>query len=444
MSRADGWLSSGSRAPSLRELPAVLESVKPARRVRLPMILRNLRVALFLVVRAVRRGNRSTLLLTMLIISLAFINMTFMSSLMNGLVAAINEQVMNNYVANIVAEPPADEQYIRKAAEVVTEIENTPGIVACSPRYVLGATIVYHPRESDEAARHVSWPVRSIEPARERMVTHLHEYMLAGEYLEASDRDAIMLGRELSGGYGAVVELQTLDGADIGDEVSVLYSNGVRRTYTVKGIFATKFPLTDMDAFVTQKEMESVLGLRDRASEILVRSDGSATEAELIAALKERGLTEVILRPWTDYLSFFKSLTDSLMRVVSIVSSIGLLVAGITIFIVIYINAFTRRRQIGILKAIGMSERIVTTSYVFQALFYGLVGIGVGACVMNFLLAPHFAASPLQFPIGNVRLVVTGTELLVNAASLIVVSLIGGYVPSRRVAKADIIKAIWG
>ena len=40
------------------------------------MMLRNLRVALFLVSRAIRRGNRGTVLLTMLIITLAFVNVS--------------------------------------------------------------------------------------------------------------------------------------------------------------------------------------------------------------------------------------------------------------------------------------------------------------------------------------------------------------------------------
>ena len=62
------------------------------------MMLRNLRVALFLVSRAIRRGNRGTVLLTILIIALAFINMSFMSSILNGLVVTINGQVTDNYV----------------------------------------------------------------------------------------------------------------------------------------------------------------------------------------------------------------------------------------------------------------------------------------------------------------------------------------------------------
>lgn len=390
------------------------------------------------------RGSRGTLLLTILIIGLAFINMTVMAGLVDGVVATIDRQVMNNHVGNIVAEPLADEQHIRNVAALEVLIESTPGIVASSPRHILGATLVYDPREDDETERQTSWPIRSIDPVKEQRVTHLHEWMVAGEYLEPLDQDQIMLGRELSGGYGASIEMQSLQGADVGDQISVFYANGVERIYTVKGIFATRFPLVDIGAFVTQREMEAVLGLHDRASEILIRTEEPGREAQLIRSLEERGIDTVVLRPWTDYLSFFKGFTDSLVRIVGIISSIGLLVAGITIFIVIYINAFTRKRQIGILKAIGMSEGIITTSYVLQALFFGIVGVGLGALFMYFVVGPYFRANPLQFPIGDVSLVVTGRELLVNGAGLVVMSIIGGFLPSYRIVKADIIEAIWG
>ncbi len=404
----------------------------------------NLKVALLLVSRSVTRGSKGTLLLTILIIALAFVNMTVMAGLVDGVVATIDRQVIDNHVGNIVAEPLAGEQHIRSVAALEVLIESTPGIVATSPRYILGATLVFDPREDDETERQMSWPIRSIDPAKEQRVTHLHEWMVAGEYLEPLDHDQIMLGRELSGGYGASIEMQSLQGADVGDEISVFYANGVERIYTVKGIFATRFPLVDIGAFVTQREMEGVLGLHDRASEILIRTEEPGREAQFIRSLEQRGADTVVLRPWTDYLSFFRGFTDSLIRIVGIISSIGLLVAGITIFIVIYINAFTRKRQIGILKAIGMSEGIITTSYVLQALFFGIVGVGLGASFMYFAVGPYFRSNPLDFPIGDVSLVVTGRDLLVNGAGLVVMSIIGGFLPSYRVVKADIIEAIWG
>ena len=72
------------------------------------------------------------------------------------------------------------------------------------------------------------------------------------------------------------------------------------------------------------------------------------------------------------------------------VSAIGLVVASITIFIVIFINAITRRRYIGILKGIGIDGLAIEIAYVVQSLVYVLVGAGIGLFVTYRLLVPFF------------------------------------------------------
>jgi putative ABC transport system permease protein len=127
-----------------------------------------------------------------------------------------------------------------------------------------------------------------------------------------------------------------------------------------------------------------------------------------------------------------------------IILFIGLAVAGITIFIVIFIATVSRRKQIGIMKAIGMKESIIILSYVLLALFYAILGIGVGATLVEFVLKPYFIANPLTFPMGKVSLLIVRSEFITSIISLIIVSIIAGFIPSWRVARENIIRAIWG
>jgi ABC-type antimicrobial peptide transport system permease subunit len=53
----------------------------------------------------------------------------------------------------------------------------------------------------------------------------------------------------------------------------------------------------------------------------------------------------------------------------TILGSVSVVVALITIFIIIYINALTRRRQIGIMKGIGVTNFAIEFSYICQAVF---------------------------------------------------------------------------
>jgi putative ABC transport system permease protein len=268
--------------------------------------------------------------------------------------------------------------------------------------------------------------------------------MLAGQYLDESDRDQIVMGREISGGYGASLEVQSLKGVNIGDEVTIFYHNGTTRKYTVKGIYATAFPLADMNAFVTQKEMESVLGIRDRASEIIIRTDDAYPEAYYIEELRKAGVELPDIRPWQDFIGLVLGLAQTFDIIKRIVLFIGLIVAGVTIFIVIFIATISRKKQIGIMKAIGMKEGIIVGSYIMLSLFYAVVGIGIGLAILVFIATPYFIAHPLDFPVGKTSLLIIRSEVATSIIAMLIVSIVAGFIPSWRVSRENIIKAIWG
>jgi len=404
----------------------------------------DLRVAVFLVYKAITRGNKFTLILTILVTTLAFINIIFTSAIMNGAISKAYQQAQENYVSNIVILPVVDEKYVTQVQQLKTSINTLPGVVSCSSRYAQSGMIRYDPEKDNQDVREKAWNIKSINPDEEVKVTSLQNYLVAGRYLEENDRDQIIMGKEISGGYGASFQISSLKGARVGDEVSVAYGNGVKRDYKIKGIYNTYFPLADLNVFVTEKEMESVLGVHNRASEVLIKTDGSVPERVYIDRLRMMGIEKEQINVWMDFIGYISGLTQTFDIIKSIVTTIGLLVAGVTIFIVIFIATINRRRQIGILKAIGMKERIIVMSYVFQAAFYASLGIIAGEIIIHALLIPYFIRNPLPMPIGMVSLVLVRQDMIFGIVSMIVVSMVSGFIPSWMVTRQNIIKAIWG
>jgi len=405
--------------------------------------------ALFLFYKYITRGNKGTTILTILVTTLAFMQINLVSGMLSGAVNLIWAQTKTNYVGNIVVQPGKDqwgnkEDYIKQAAALKRKINAIPGILGCSSRCSTGAIIEYDPDKTGRDIRTISWPVKSVNPAEEKKISEVHQHMVAGQYLDETDRDKIILGREISGGYGASLEVQSLKGADVGDEITIYYHNGVTRKYTIKGIFATVFPLADMTVFVSQKEMESVLGMHDRASEIIVRTDEAHPEQYYIQELRRAGIDLPDIRPWEDFIGFVLGIGQSFEIIKRIILLIGLIVAGVTIFIVIFIATMSRKKQIGIMKAIGMKEGIIVTSYIMLAFFYAVLGIGFGMLVIEFALIPYFIAHPLSFPMGKVSLLIVRSELATSVIAMLVVSIIAGFIPSWQVTRENIIKAIWG
>ena len=127
-----------------------------------------------------------------------------------------------------------------------------------------------------------------------------------------------------------------------------------------------------------------------------------------------------------------------------ILGVIGTIVAGITIFIIIFVSIVNKRRQIGILKAIGMKQNTIILSFVMQAIFYAIIGIILGASLVLFVIRPFFIANPLDFPIGWVSLKITFNILRISNISLMLAALIGGFIPAFRGAKESILDTIWG
>jgi ABC-type antimicrobial peptide transport system permease subunit len=85
----------------------------------------------------------------------------------------------------------------------------------------------------------------------------------------------------------------------------------------------------------------------------------------------------------------------------SVFSSLGLVVSAITIFIVVFINALTRRKFIGILKGIGINGQVIEISYMFQSIFYAICGSAIGLLLLYGFLQPFVTAHPIDFPFSD-------------------------------------------
>jgi putative ABC transport system permease protein len=141
---------------------------------------------------------------------------------------------------------------------------------------------------------------------------------------------------------------------------------------------------------------------------------------------------------------FLKDIKATFSILGSAISGIGLVVASITIFIVIFVNAITRRRFIGILKGIGINKKAILYSYMYQAFIYASGGIVIGMVLIFFVIKPYFAVNPINFPFSDGILVATLGGTFLRAGILLVATIIAGYIPARIVIKQNTLSAILG
>ena len=163
------------------------------------------------------------------------------------------------------------------------------------------------------------------------------------------------------------------------------------------------------------------------------------------ARMEAEGNDSKVIR-YTDMVGTLMSSVTDIVDVISYVLvafvAISLVVSSIMIGVITYISVLERRKEIGILRAIGASKRNI--SQVFNAetfiigLCAGLIGIGLTLLLLipgNILI--HSLADTTEI---NAALPPVSGIILVALSVLL--TLLGGLIPSKKAAKSDPVTAL--
>jgi putative ABC transport system permease protein len=401
--------------------------------------MKSLKVAVFLALKSIIRGNIGIIVLTIFMLVLVTMNLLFVPGLIRGATESMNTILISTYSGDIIIEPAGDDTVINHVDDLISGIESIDGVVAASARNDINAYFTFEDKR-------VGRVITGIDPVRDGEVFEISRSLIEGSYLDSRDRGEILLGIQTAGADQEDIELysSSLRHVHAGDKVVVTYSNGLEKQYTVKGIFDTGFIQTDVQAFVTQLEFNSVMpNMNTKATNIRVKlEDGADPERVIqrIASLRD-GLD---FQTWEQTAGLVQSMTESFTLINQILNVVNYLVAGITVFIVTYVDVINRRRQIGIQRAIGIKSQSITISYLIRALFYAIVGLIIGILVFKYVIIPVEARHPFEFPFGPAYLLTQPSYTARMAFILLVVSLAAAFIPVWRVMRIKILDAIWG
>lgn len=149
---------------------------------------------------------------------------------------------------------------------------------------------------------------------------------------------------------------------------------------------------------------------------------------------------------YTDYVGTLMSSVTDIINVISYVLvafvAISLVVSSIMIGVITYISVLERKKEIGILRAIGASKQNVSQVFNAETFIIGLLAGLMGIIITLLLLIPSnmvihqiagTTAVSAQLPMsGGITLVVISVLL----------TMIGGIIPSRKAAKEDPVTAL--
>lgn len=424
----------------------------------LPDFLKALRVGWFLAVRQIRHAGKGTTALIIFIMVLTFLNLVVVSGLLIGLIAGSFEQFREGYSGEVIITSAAGRDYIEHSPQLISYLSHHPEVQSLVARHGVGiqllGTLNSLPKKY-ERPNVVNARLTGIEPEAEERVTGFSRFVVYGEPLQVGEEGYILIGANLLKQYSSFADanipgLDLLTGVDVGSRVRITITRKdgqvFRKDMTVKGIVKSKVDEISTRMFVLDSELKRMLSVnQQQVQEIAIRTE-LAYAPLLVRELKDfMGNYAARIQTSEEAIPSFLRQIETTMGVLgNALSSIALVVASITVFIVIFINAVTKRKFIGIMKGIGISPQAIQFSYIFQALFYGLAGSLIGVLLTFGVLEPYFAAHPINFPFSDGILVVTPGGALLRVAILLTVTLAAGFLPAKLIVRRNTLDAILG
>lgn len=410
----------------------------------------NIRIGFFLALRQLRRASPWTTSLIIFVMVLTFLNLVVVSGILVGLIQGAVDAVRTKYTSDVVISTLDDKQYIENSQNLLALIETLDGVEAVTARYRESGTIEanYRTRKETDKPNIAGAQIVGINPSDENAVTGIAGDLIEGEFLVSGDYDKVVLGNYLLKQYFPVETpgFATLENVGIGTKIRIKVGD-VTREVTVKGILKSKVDEIAMRVFMDESQLRSMIGRSDgNVDEISIRMLPGRDPKELRDTLKLYAVDSYAkVQTFEDgQPKFLKDMIATFNMLGAGFSSFGLVVSSITIFIVIFINALTRRKFIGILKGIGINGKAIEISYVFQSIFYAIVGSAIGLVLVYGLLVPSFAAHPIDFPFSDGILVAPLGQTLFRVGLLVFSTVIAGYIPAWMIVRKNTLDSILG
>jgi lipoprotein-releasing system permease protein len=292
------------------------------------------------------------------------------------------------------------EDVLRDWRALKTKIDNTPGVVATAP-YIQGPVIV------EFQNRRVAPLIRGVDPVEEEKVIPLRKFIKYGNLNLEGDSTVlgIELARKLQANVGDKITVyspgnlgQILDGIKKlenakGDEekkaIDQLREVILPKELTITGIFETGHYLHDSEYLLVPVYVgQELYGLQDGLHGITVRTDNPYGAERVKQAIEQFLQPPEYAQTWIDMNHQFfeavrleRSVMFFLLFFIVVVAAFGIMSTLITVTV-------QKRREIGIMKALGANIAQVIWVFLGQGtvvgLFGTLTGLGLGMTLIRY------------------------------------------------------------
>ncbi len=351
--------------------------------------------------------------------------------------------------------------------ELTPRLEHTPLVVAVAP-YIQGPVIV------EFQNRRLAPMIRGIDPIKEEKVIPLTKFITLGKL--DLDGESTVLGVELArklgvtvgdkltvyspGNLGAILDklkaLQDKKGDTAQKAIDDLKEVVLPKELTITGIFETGHYLHDSEFLLVPIYIgQELYGLGDALHGLTVKTadpydvEQVKKEIEKFLPADEYAQTWIEMnKQFFDAVRLERTVMAFLLFFIMVVAAFGIMNTLITVTV-------QKRREIGIMKAVGATISQIMGVFLFQGIVVGIfgtaTGLGLGMTLIRFRNEfSHWLSSTLHIEIfprevyqfSNIPAeVVPGDVLKICLAAFVICSL-AALIPAYFAARIDPVKAL--
>lgn len=241
--------------------------------------------------------------------------------------------------------------------------------------------------------------------------------------------DGILIGSRLAADLGLRV----------GQVVRLTSDRGRARSFRIGGIFTLGVASADRQAvYMDFTTARALFDLSTGISRIEIKVD-PAIDATGIAARLRRS-TGLKATAWTEENGQLFEGLDAQARTGTIIKAFALITIVVGIASAMLLSIVRRQAEIGIMRAMGASKRLVVSIFVLEGTLIGFVGAIVGAGTAWLVLLPLPPVA--QVPSGGLPIDRAQGDFLLAISLTTLAAMIASILPARRAARIDPVEAI--
>jgi putative ABC transport system permease protein len=358
-----------------------------------------------------RNPQRTASTAAALMIGLALVTLvaTLASGIISSFTDAVNELFTGDYAIT------AQNNFSPIPTDAADAAAKTPGVIAVG-NVRTGAAKVFGDSEF----------VTAVDPGMAQVINM--------DWKEGSQAVFSELGQN-----GAFVDDSYADDHDLelGSTIDVTFANSTTKTFVVKGIFdpptgGSPFGPVTMSAAAWDSQTPQPRNLYSFVK--MTGGESDANQAALDKALADFPNAKAQNRQ--DFIDNQISGLSSVLNILYVLLALSVIVSLFGIVNTLVLTVFERTREIGMLRAIGMTRRqvrrMIRHESVITALIGAALGIGLGI-VLAALLIARVDFLVFAFPT---------SQVIVFVIAAIVVGIVAAIFPARRAAKLNPLEAI--